>query len=236
MYNLYDEISQLKSDIYSLKQKKDSSNRLISKSFAKDRKWSLRGDNEYNNYSNYFDDSPYKKQNQIGKSIHSFKPTLLITVIKYLDIKTILVLSLVNKEFYYFTHSIYFYMFITQMRQRKEKLNTGRINKDNFTPKKEKIERKPQSENKSSSFFSKLTGAITYLAPVTNFNLGFTERANLEQIQQKIKIHEKLLKEKILHIKISEEVNEIRKKINVIVDQKMKKNYGDKEIEKIKRE
>lgn len=63
-----------------------------------------------------------------------FRVTYLRTVIPYLDIKAILNISLLNKEFSYFIKSVYIYKFIEIMRMQKLK---NKIKEDKIkTPKK----------------------------------------------------------------------------------------------------
>lgn len=221
MINLYDEISLIKSHLFQLKEFKQSA--IINKKNT--RKFSLRDDNDYKNYFND-DDNLFSLKKNNHLRVAFFYP-----IMQFLDVKDMLNLSLVNKDFYFFIHSIFFYKFRTQIYyfQRKQ------IYVDNLN-KLKKVNTSSNSQNNNKSFFSKLTGAFTYLAPVCDYSVNRQEKMTLQHIQDKIAIHEQLLKEKIEHIQISEEVNEIRKKINIIVEQRMKKSSDDRAIERIKRE
>ena len=73
-----------------------------------------------------------------------FKVIYLSTVIEFLELETILNLSLINKQFFYFIKSIYFFKFMNNARESKKRLR-------NIKP---KIEL-PKAEQ--SSFFGKIT-------------------------------------------------------------------------------
>ena len=72
---------------------------------TKERKWSMR-DMQQSNDSIPIPTSP--------RNSKQFRITYLRTVIKYLDYQSMFNLSLVNKEFYSFLNSIYFYKFISR--------------------------------------------------------------------------------------------------------------------------
>lgn len=60
-------------------------------------------------------------KNRINKEkTKNFRVTYLRTVIPYLNIKSIMNLSLLNKEFHYFIKSIYFYKFVENIREFKK--------------------------------------------------------------------------------------------------------------------
>lgn len=98
-----------------------------------------------------------------------FRVSYLRTAIPFLDLKSILNLSLLNKEFCYFIKSIYFYKFLQIVRisnlYKKE-------NQNNFkTPKKSKfvsvgntpINNNFSATNMVGSLFGALTGAFSSL-------------------------------------------------------------------------
>ena len=77
---------------------------------------SINKENEKNNLNITLESkkSKYKKNRK-------FRITYLTTVIQFLDLNSLISLSLVNKEFYYFLSSIYAYKFIIQI-QRHQKI------------------------------------------------------------------------------------------------------------------
>jgi hypothetical protein len=96
-----------------------------------------------------------------------FRVTYLRTVIPYLDLKNILNLSLLNKEFLHFIKSIYFYKFLDNLKEYRiqKKINES-INK---TPKKTNIYSVGNISNSNEhysarkvvgSFFGAITGAF----------------------------------------------------------------------------
>jgi hypothetical protein len=96
-----------------------------------------------------------------------FRVSYLRTAIPFLDLKDILNLSILNKEFNYFIKSIYFYKFLNNVRSYNL---TKKIGNNNFrTPKKNKFEsvgNTPAVSNYSAtkmvgSLFGALTGAFS---------------------------------------------------------------------------
>ncbi len=109
-----------------------------------------------------------KNTNKIEKR-KIFRVTYLRTAIPFLDIKSIFSLSLLNKEFYYFVKSVYFYKFLDNVRSYNR---NKRFNNDNSkTPKKSKfvsVGNTPQDSNYSAtkmvgSLLGALTGAFSTL-------------------------------------------------------------------------
>lgn len=104
-----------------------------------------------------------------------FRVTYLRTAIPFLDIKSILNLSLLNKEFHHFLKSIYFYKFLDNVRCYN--LNQ-KLSHDSFkTPKKSKfvsVGNTPVDSNYSAtkmvgSLLGALTGAFSNFGKIKNF-------------------------------------------------------------------
>jgi hypothetical protein len=59
-------------------------------------------------------DSKLQSSNQLNKNKKPFRITNLFTVIEFLDLTSILNLSVVNRQCYHFLKSVYFYKFINK--------------------------------------------------------------------------------------------------------------------------
>lgn len=103
-----------------------------------------------------------------------FRITYLRTAISFLDLKSILNLSLLNKEFNYFIKSVYFYKFLDNIRSFN---NNKKLVNENFkTPKKSKfvsVGNTPVDNNYSAtkmvgSFLGALTGAFSAFGKYKN--------------------------------------------------------------------
>jgi hypothetical protein len=104
-----------------------------------------------------------------------FRVTYLRTAIQFLDLKSIMNLSVLNKEFNYFIKSIYFYKFLENIRYYNLYKKLGN---DNFqTPKKSKfvsVGNTPVYNNYSAtkmvgSLLGALTGAFSSLGKFNNY-------------------------------------------------------------------
>ena len=109
------------------------------------------------------------KKSKYKKNI-KLRITYLTTVIQFLDLNSLISLSLVNKEFYYFLSSIYVYKFIIQI-QRHQKIMKYNNKKDIKSIKSDNINKTTNLNKKGGySFFSALTGALSYFTPSTELN------------------------------------------------------------------
>ncbi len=100
---------------------------------------------------------------------------------------------------------------------------------------------------------SAITGALSYITPMPEMTSRPKEKNELEEIEKKIKLHEKLIDERIKQLAISNEIKNTRDEINNYIKEQYnlkksqkknelnKNNYkykkiDDKTIEKLKRE
>ena len=187
------------------------------------------------------------KKSKYKKNI-KFRITYLTTVIQFLDLNSLISLSLVNKEFYYFLSSIYVYKFIIQI-QRHQKIMKYNNKKDIKSIKSDNINKTTNLNKKGGySFFSALTGALSYFTPSTELNNIKTEKKpDLNEINNKIDLHLNILKDKIKQLNLSKQIIENRKNIDELINERfslkeqIKFNnrntiIQEKEYEKIKRE
>ena len=177
-----------------------------------------------------------------------FRITYLRTVIQFLDLNSFISLSLVNKEFYYFLSSIYAYKFINQI-QNHQKLMKNKKSNPHIKTAKTNNSNKTSSSNKKGgySFFSALTGALSYFTPSTEINtIKIEKKPDLNEINSKIDLHLNILNEKVKQLELSKEISEIRKNIDELINERFslkEQNENtrntvmqEKEYEKIKRE
>ena len=187
------------------------------------------------------------KKSKYKKNI-KLRITYLTTVIQFLDLNSLISLSLVNKEFYYFLSSIYTYKFIIQI-QRHQKIMKYNNKKDIKSIKSDNINKTTNLNKKGGySFFSALTGALSYFTPSTELNNIKTEKKpDLNEINNKIDLHLNILKDKIKQLNLSKQIIENRKNIDELINERfslkeqIKFNnrntiIQEKEYEKIKRE
>ena len=175
-----------------------------------------------------------------------FRVTYLKTVIPYLDLKSMLNISILNKEFYYFIKSIYFYKFMDNIKNFKNKKNIPI--KDNYkTPKKSNNSNiysvgnnlnEQTSAGKIGSLFGALTKSAISMLGKNNFLiylyifLGFTSGAKQEEknvyidpliMENKINLYEKILTQKLKNAKVNTELKGLRENINLIIENRQKK-------------
>lgn len=126
------------------------------------RKFSDTTQIERNNRKNPSFHKSYKKG--LGKR-KLFRVTNLKTAIPYLDIKSILNISLLNKEFNYFIKSIYFYKFVDNIREfkkiqeKKKKLKLKR--RMSLSSKNSQISQKTITEQIVGGFYGTLSGTFS---------------------------------------------------------------------------
>jgi len=180
-----------------------------------------------------------------------FRLTYLRTAIPFLDLKSILNLSLVNKEFYYFIKSIYFYKFIDNVKFFN--LNK-KLGDNNFkTPKKSKfvsVGNTPIENNYSASkmmgsllgalsgafsTYGKIYGYFIYLKKISLFILNHkvlnsATKTDSKQIlidprilEEKLNLYENILKKKMDNANINLELKVMRESINELIENRKKK-------------
>ncbi len=209
----------------------------------KEKRKSMNKENEKSNLNITLE----SKKSKYKKNI-KFRITYLTTVIQFLDLNSLISLSLVNKEFYYFLSSIYVYKFIIQI-QRHQKIMKYNNKKDIKSIKSDNINKTTNLNKKGGySFFSALTGALSYFTPSTELNNIKTEKKpDLNEINNKIDLHLNILKDKIKQLNLSKQIIENRKNIDELINERfslkeqIKFNnrnniIQEKEYEKIKRE
>jgi hypothetical protein len=197
--------------------------------------------------------------------------TFFIPVLQFLDVQSLIELSKVNHLFYSFIYSFYFYRSVNQVITYSNKnLDNKRYdnnNKRKIEQMKSKISDNTSDKNNQnddgiifgptkkiySSFMSALTGALSYITPMPEMTNRPKEKNELEEIEKKINLHEKLIDERIKQLAISNEIKNTRDEINNYIKEQYnlkkhqkkhelnKNNYNfnkinDKTIEKLKRE
>jgi hypothetical protein len=209
----------------------------------KEKRKSMNKENEKSNLNITLESKKSKYKKNIKLRI-----TYLTTVIQFLDLNSLISLSLVNKEFYYFLSSIYVYKFIIKI-QRHQKIMKYNNKKDIKSIKSDNINKTTNLNKKGGySFFSALTGALSYFTPSTELNNIKTEKKpDLNEINNKIDLHLNILKDKIKQLNLSKQIIENRKNIDELINERfslkeqIKFNnrntiIQEKEYEKIKRE
>ena len=220
-----------------------------------------------------YDDIEIKNKSRTKK--YKLHITFFIPVLQFLDIQSLIELSKVNHLFYSFIYSFYFYRSVNQIiTYSKKSKNNNKINYNNNKRKIEQIKSKisdKSSENNNqnnqsndgiilgptkkiySGFMSAITGALSYITPMPEMTSRPKEKNELEEIEKKIKLHEKLIDERIKQLAISNEIKNTRDEINNYIKEQYnlkksqkknelnKNNYkykkiDDKTIEKLKRE
>ena len=216
---------------------------------------------EQQNYfkESYYEDSKLKININLKKRQIKLHITLFIPVLQFLDIKTFLELSKVNRLFYSFFFSFYFYRYVNQilnfslkrfpkkklLKNKKEIIPPINISSNRQSQEEENIIL-GQTKKIYSSFMSAITGAFSYINPTTGITQKTKgEKDELKEIEKKIGLHEKLIDERIKQVKLIKEINDIRQKMekyinnqNNIKNKKMgnKDKLDDYEIKKMKKE
>lgn len=241
---LSQDISEIKDEI----QKSLQNSKYIKDSYDKERDIDL---NDIN-YESF-------KMNK-GAHMHV---TYFIPVLQFLDIKSVMELSKVNHLFYSFIYSFYFYRSVNQVIKYSNKYY--KIKKDDIFSKNhmKKIKSNNTENNNTqnsenddglifgptkkiySSFMSALTGAISYINPVSEPSNVQKEKNEKEEIEKKIILHEKLIDERIKQLAISNKIKATKAEIDKYINEKyniknrLKNNSGkinDQTIKRLKRE
>ena len=222
------------------------------------------------NELNYEEIQSKNKSRSKRNILHIF---YFIPILQFLDIKSIIELSKVNHLFYSFIYSFYFYRSVNQIlihsnkkinNKKEDIFNKKRIKQITQSNKDTINKQNSQDEDNLflgptkkiySSFMSALTGALSYIAPIPEVpNIHKEKKNDLEEIEKKLNLHEKLLNERIKQLAISNEIKNTRAKIDKYIKEQydMKKNHqkknelnknknnnikiNDQTIKKIKRE
>jgi hypothetical protein len=242
--NLSQDISEIKDEI----QKSLQNSKYIKDIYDKER------DNDLNDIN--YDSFKMNKNTQLHV-------TYFIPVLQFLDIKSLIELSKVNHLFYSFIYSFYFYRSVNQVIKYSNKYN--KIKKDDIFSKNNMKKIKPNNTENShtqnsenddglifgptkkiySSFMSALTGAFSYINPVSETSNVHKEKNEKKEIEKKIILHEKLIDERIKLLAISNKIKATKAEIDKYIKEKyniknrMKNNSGkinDQTIKKLKRE
>ena len=208
------------------------------------------------NKLNYIDE--YINESNKAKAKIKYNVTYFIPVIQFLDIKSICELSRVNHIFHSFIFSFYFYRSTYQVYKYAIKNKNKNISKKNFLDKNNKkiennsninLQQNPQNPSNTenllldqtkkiyTNFMSAITGAFNYFNPIPIMPKGTKEGNELEEIEKKIALHEKLIDERIKLIKIGNDItntkNKIEKYIQEQYDIKSKKKNENGNVNKI---
>ena len=208
------------------------------------------------NKLNYIDE--YINESNKAKAKIKYNVTYFIPVIQFLDIKSICELSRVNHIFHSFIFSFYFYRSTYQVYKYAIKNKNKNISKKNFLDKNNKkienysdinLQQNPQNPNNTenllldqtkkiyTNFMSAITGAFNYFNPIPIMPKGTKEGNELEEIEKKIALHEKLIDERIKLIRIGNDItntkNKIEKYIQEQYDIKSKKKNENGNVNKI---
>jgi hypothetical protein len=209
---------------------------------------SLKNKEKTINKENNIDSLNTSLKNHHNKKHKKFKITYLRTIIQFLDLNSFISLSLVNKEFYYFLSSIYAYKFINQIQSHQKLMKHKKKNPNIKSVKTDNSNKTTNSIKKGGySFFSALTGALSYFTPSTEINtIKVEKKPDLNEINNKIDLHLNILNEKVKQLKLSKEISEIRKNIDDLINERFSLKeqsennritiMQEKEFEKIKRE
>ena len=209
---------------------------------------SLKNKEKTINKENNIDSLNTSLKNHHNKKYKKFKITYLRTIIQFLDLNSFISLSLVNKEFYYFLSSIYAYKFINQIQSHQKLMKHKKKNPNIKSVKTDNSNKTTNSIKKGGySFFSALTGALSYFTPSTEINtIKVEKKPDLNEINNKIDLHLNILNEKVKQLKLSKEISEIRKNIDDLINERFSLKeqsennritiMQEKEFEKIKRE
>ena len=208
------------------------------------------------NKLNYINE--YINESNKAKAKIKYNVTYFIPVIQFLDIKSICELSRVNHIFHSFIFSFYFYRSTYQVYKYAIKNKNKNISKKNFLDKNNKkiennsninLQQNPQNPSNTenllldqtkkiyTNFMSAITGAFNYFNPIPIMPKGTKEGNELEEIEKKIALHEKLIDERIKLIRIGNDItntkNKIEKYIQEQYDIKSKKKNENGNVNKI---
>ena len=246
--NLSEEIENLKNDL----EKSIKNIELIKDLYKKE---------EQDKFENlFYEDSKSDNIIKFKKGYINAHITLFIPIFQFLDIKSILEFSRVNRLFHSFIFSFYFYRSVNQVlifskkkynlstkhtENKKEKNHIININNTNVNtnPQEEQNIILGQTKKIYSSVMSAITGVFNYMNPTSELNQGLKgEKDELKEIEKKIELHDKLIDGRIQQLKIYKEIDNINNQIEIYIRKKNKlknkkvNNVSIKNIEKEKYE
>ena len=202
------------------------------------------------NEESFYEDINIK--NKSKSKNHKLHITFFIPVLQFLDIKSLIELSKVNHLFYSFIYSFYFYRSVNQILiysnnnlsiQKDDNYSKRRVKTIKTNQLDKTLDKSSQSDDSLifgptkkiySSFMSALTGALSYISPLPEMTNRPKEKNELEEIEKKINLHEKLLDERIKQLAISNEIKATRDEINKYIKEQynIKKNHKKNELNK----
>ena len=211
----------------------------------------LNKKDEINNIEDSFHESTQSKKSiKLKKGKINIHISLFVPVLQFLDIKSLNELSRINHLFYSFIYSFYFYRYTEQLikysnkeksknkllKNKKENISSLIINRNNQNQGQTEqnniiIE---QTKKIYSSFMSAITGAINYINPTSVATPVIkSEKNELEEIEKKISLHEKLIDGRIKQVKLYQEINSIQQEIELYINRKniIKKHNEKNKIE-----
>ena len=246
--NLSEEIENLKNEL----EKSIKNIELIKDLYKKE---------EQDKFENlFYEDSKSDNIIKFKKGYINAHITLFIPIFQFLDIKSFLEFSRVNRLFHSFIFSFYFYRSVNQVlifskkkynlstkhtKNKKEKNHIININntKVNTNPQEDQNIILGQTKKIYSSVMSAITGVFNYMNPTSELNQGLKgEKDELKEIEKKIELHDKLIDGRIQQLKIYKEIDNINNQIEIYIRKKNKlknkkvNNVSIKNIEKEKYE
>jgi hypothetical protein len=246
--NLSEEIENLKNDL----EKSIKNIELIKDLYKKE---------EQDKFENlFYEDSKSDNIIKFKKGYINAHITLFIPIFQFLDIKSFLEFSRVNRLFHSFIFSFYFYRSVNQVlifskkkynlstkhtKNKKEKNHIININNTNIdtNPQEDQNILLGQTKKIYSSVMSAITGVFNYMNPTSELNQGLKgEKDELKEIEKKIELHDKLIDGRIQQLKIYKEIDNINNQIEIYIRKKNKlknkkvNNVSIKNIEKEKYE
>ena len=246
--NLSEEIENLKNEL----EKSIKNIELIKDLYKKE---------EQDKFENlFYEDSKSDNIIKFKKGHINAHITLFIPVFQFLDIKSFLEFSRVNRLFHSFIFSFYFYRSVNQVlifskkkynlstkhtENKKEKNHIININNTNVNtnPQEDQNIILGQTKKIYSSVMSAITGVFNYMNPTSELNQGLKgEKDELKEIEKKIELHDKLIDGRIQQLKIYKEIDNINNQIEIYIRKKNKlknkkvNNVSIKNIEKEKYE
>jgi len=246
--NLSEEIENLKNDL----EKSIKNIELIKDLYKKE---------EQDKFENlFYEDSKSDNIIKFKKGYINAHITLFIPIFQFLDIKSFLEFSRVNRLFHSFIFSFYFYRSVNQVlifskkkynlstkhtENKKEKNHIININNTNVNTNHQEEQNIILGQTKKiySSVMSAITGVFNYMNPTSELNQGLKgEKDELKEIEKKIELHDKLIDGRIQQLKIYKEIDNINNQIEIYIRKKNKlknkkvNNVSIKNIEKEKYE
>ena len=196
---------------------------------------------EINNKSDSINDNfQSKKSIKLKKTKINIRISLFIPVLQFLDIKSITELSRLNHLFHSFIYSFYFYRYASQLKkytnEEKSKNKLLKNKNHNIYPI-DKIKNSQQTQGENNiiidqtkkiytSFMSAITGAINYINPTSiPTPVIKSEKNELDEIEKKIALHEKLIDGRIEQVKLYKEINDIQQEIELYINRQNNKKY-----------